>query len=84
MTTSPTRTPEAHEMDSHAALPKADLGRLLTSTEVAQTIRVPSATLRYWRHVGIGPRSFKMGPRRVLYREEDVLAWAAEQYGVAG
>ncbi|MEO6996480.1 MAG: helix-turn-helix domain-containing protein [Terracoccus sp.] len=55
-------------------------GRLLTSAEVAQLIRVPPATLRYWRHIGIGPRSFKMGPRRVLYRAEDVAAWVATQY----
>ncbi len=43
-------------------------------------IRVPEATLRYWRHIGIGPRSFKMGPRRVLYRADDVTAWVADQY----
>ena len=60
------------------------IGRLLTSAEVADVIRVPHATLRYWRHVGIGPKSFKMGPRRVLYREEDVLAWVADQYGATG
>jgi predicted DNA-binding transcriptional regulator AlpA len=55
------------------------LGRLLTSAEVAEIIRVPQATLRYWRHIGIGPRSFKMGPRRVLYRENDVVAWVDQQ-----
>jgi predicted DNA-binding transcriptional regulator AlpA len=58
----------------------AHVGRLLNSAEVAQLIRVPEATLRYWRHVGIGPRSFKMGPRRVLYRADDVDAWVAAQY----
>jgi predicted DNA-binding transcriptional regulator AlpA len=55
------------------------VGRLLTSAEVAQLIRVPQATLRYWRYIGIGPKSFKMGPRRVLYREADVLTWVDEQ-----
>jgi predicted DNA-binding transcriptional regulator AlpA len=54
--------------------------RLLNSAEVAEMIRVPEATLRYWRHIGIGPRSFKMGPRRVLYLAEDVTAWVATQY----
>ena len=63
---------------------EAEVGRLLTSAEVAQIIRVPHATLRYWRHIGIGPKSFKMGPRRVLYRVEDVLAWVSEQYGAGG
>ncbi len=44
-----------------------EVGTLLTSAELAKIIRVPHATLRYWRHVGVGPRSFKMGDRRVLY-----------------
>jgi len=43
-------------------------------------IRVPAATLRYWRHQGTGPQSFKMGPRRVMYRERDVLDWIDTQY----
>lgn len=54
--------------------------RLLNSAEVADLIRVPEATLRYWRHIGIGPKSFKMGPRRVLYLATDVTAWVDEQY----
>ncbi|GAA2184683.1 hypothetical protein GCM10009785_33580 [Brooklawnia cerclae] len=48
--------------------------KLLTTPEVAEQIRVPEATLRYWRHMGLGPRSAKLG-RRVVYREDDVLAW---------
>ena len=52
----------------------------LTSAEVAELIRIPAATLRYWRYVGSGPKSFKMGPRRVLYRAEDVASWVAAQY----
>ncbi len=54
--------------------------RLLTLDEVAELIRVPAATLRYWRHRGTGPKSFKMGPRRVMYRERDVLQWIDGQY----
>ena len=30
---------------------------LLTMQEVADVVRVPVATLRYWRHLGTGPRS---------------------------
>ena len=79
-------------MQTTTALPTAtgvlhlaeSVGDLLTSVEVAEIIRVPHATLRYWRHIGIGPKSFKMGPRRVLYRVEDVLAWVSEQYGAGG
>lgn len=37
------------------------------------------STLRYWRHIGMGPVSFKVG-RRVLYRKTDVDAWLAAQY----
>ena len=54
--------------------------RVLTLNEVAEMIRVPAATLRYWRHQGTGPQSFKMGPRRVMYRERDVLDWIETQY----
>ncbi len=39
--------------------------RVLTLNEVGEMIRVPTATLRYWRQRGTGPKSFKMGPRRV-------------------
>jgi len=31
---------------------------LLTITEAADLLRAPVATLRYWRHLGTGPRSF--------------------------
>lgn len=36
---------------------------LLTITEAAHLTRAPVATLRYWRHLGIGPRSFRLGRR---------------------
>ena len=48
---------------------------LLTTDEVATYFRTVPGTVRYWRHVGKGPRSLKVG-RRVLYRESDVKAWA--------
>jgi hypothetical protein len=47
---------------------------LRTFTEASQVLRTPVATLRYSRHLGIGPRSFRLG-RRVLYRRDDVHAW---------
>lgn len=50
----------------------------LTTVEVAAIVRSPAETVRYWRHIGTGPKSFKLG-RRVLYDEADVLAWIAEQ-----
>jgi DNA-binding transcriptional MerR regulator len=51
---------------------------LLTMDEVAERLRSPISTLRFWRHSGTGPASFKVG-RRVVYREADVLAWLDEQ-----
>lgn len=47
----------------------------LTTAEVAEIFRTSPETVRFWRHTGKGPRSFKVG-RRVLYRESDVQAWA--------
>jgi len=50
----------------------------LTTDEVANKVRAKAETVRYWRHIGAGPKSFKVG-RRVLYAAEDVEAWIAEQ-----
>lgn len=49
----------------------------LTTNEVAEALRTPAETVRYWRHVGKGPKSFKIG-RRVLYAAEDVEAFIAD------
>lgn len=49
----------------------------MTTEEVAARARTTPDTCRYWRHIGKGPRSFKVG-RRVLYAREDVEAWLAE------
>jgi len=51
---------------------------LLTTTELAEITRTPASTLRYWRHIGTGPHSFRLG-RRVVYRRADVTAWLDEQ-----
>jgi predicted DNA-binding transcriptional regulator AlpA len=51
---------------------------LLTTAEVALILRAPVSTVRYWRYLNTGPKSFKLG-RRVVYRRSDVHAWLAEQ-----
>jgi predicted DNA-binding transcriptional regulator AlpA len=51
---------------------------LLTLVETAERLKTPEATLRYWRHKGEGPASFKLG-RRVVYAESVVDAWVAAQ-----
>lgn len=52
----------------------------LTTTEVGELLRTSPETVRFWRHVGKGPASFKAG-RRVLYDRTDVMAWIDEQRG---
>ncbi len=49
----------------------------LTTPELSVQIRTPVETLRYWRHVGKGPRSVKWG-RKVFYPVEDVERWERE------
>jgi hypothetical protein len=48
--------------------------RLLTTEKVAVRFRTSPATVRYWRHVGIGPAGIKVG-RRVLYDEAECDRW---------
>ena len=51
---------------------------LLTVAEAADFLRTPVATLRYWRHMGIGPTGFRLG-RRVVYSRADLISWLAQQ-----
>ena len=64
----------------HTADPTSEL---LTIGEAAQLLRAPVATLRYWRHLGTGPHSFRLG-RRVVYRREDLRAWVDRRHGEGG
>ena len=51
---------------------------MLTLQEACAFLRVPEGTLRYWRHLGCGPRSFKIG-RHVRYWRTDLILWLTEQ-----
>ena len=42
-------------------------------------VNLPVGTLRWFRHTGEGPKSFKLG-RSVRYRKSDVEAWIEEHY----
>ena len=64
-------------MPEHTA---GDEPELLTITEAADVLRAPVATLRYWRHLGTGPSSFRLG-RRVLYRTDDLRNWIDAKHG---
>ena len=48
--------------------------RLLTTEEVAQHFRTSPSTVRYWRHLGIGPAGIHIG-RRVLYDQAECDRW---------
>jgi hypothetical protein len=55
------------------------MDKILTKSEAAERIRRPKATLDFWRHKGIGPKSFLLAGR-IVYRESDLEAWLDEQY----
>jgi excisionase family DNA binding protein len=58
---------------------RAQTSQYLTTAELAELLRTPAETVRYWRHVGRGPKSFRFpGARRVLYAREDVEAFIAD------
>ena len=48
--------------------------KYMTTAEIAEVCRTSPDTVRYWRHIGKGPASFKVG-RRVLYEVGVVEAW---------
>jgi predicted DNA-binding transcriptional regulator AlpA len=51
---------------------------IIRTPEVSKLTGAPPGTVRYWDHTGRGPRSFKLGGRRV-WRKSEVLRWIAEQ-----
>lgn len=50
------------------------MDQLLTTHDLAEQLRLADETVRYWRHVGVGPRYLKVG-RNIRYRTADVEAW---------
>ncbi|MGO3510120.1 MAG: helix-turn-helix domain-containing protein [Glutamicibacter arilaitensis] len=59
--------------------PAPDPYTLSLIEEAAEFLRVPVATLRYWRHMGTGPKSARIGGR-VMYKQVDLEAWINEQF----
>jgi predicted DNA-binding transcriptional regulator AlpA len=52
---------------------------LLLTAEAAARLRMPVGTLRYWRHIGHGPPSVKIG-RRVMYDADELDAWVERHF----
>lgn len=56
------------------------MGRLLTTKEVAERLRVSPSTLRWWRQIDYdGPKGFKVGEKKVVYDESEIEAYLARQ-----
>jgi predicted DNA-binding transcriptional regulator AlpA len=49
----------------------------LSDSETATKLRVNKKTTARWRTSGEGPPYVRVGPRRILYRQKDLDAWAA-------
>lgn len=75
MTTQPDH--EALGPEGYARQLKAD-DEILYLPEAAAFVRKSVGTLRYYRHLGIGPRSFRHG-RNVAYWKTDLILWLAEE-----
>ena len=54
------------------------MGKLMTVEDLADRVNLSVSTIRYWAQQGTGPRSIKLGRRR-MYRPEDVEAWLEAQ-----
>lgn len=52
----------------------------MTINEVAELARTSPSSVRFWVHSGTGPRSVRLGRRR-LFAVADVEKWLDEQYG---
>ena len=64
--------PTSTSYDNH------DNDQMFSIGEAADFLRVSIDTMRYWRHRGIGPASFKVG-RHVRYWRSELIRWLAEQ-----
>jgi prophage regulatory protein len=76
------------DIDSDVAAPAdTDQGSgqadYLGSAALEQMTGIPASTWRYWVLTGTGPKSFKIGRRRVWKRSE-VVAWLAAQEAATG
>jgi predicted DNA-binding transcriptional regulator AlpA len=55
------------------------MSELLRTREVHEKTGIPVATLRWWRHRGEGPPSFKLGKKTVVYPADGLAVWISNQ-----
>jgi hypothetical protein len=75
--TNPADDTDALAPEEYARRVKAG-DEILYLKEAAAFVRKPEGTMRYYRHLGIGPRSFRHG-RNVAYWQTDLILWLAEE-----
>ena len=63
---------------THIPFPERDPEELLSLSEVAEILKVPVNTLRWWRQRNTGPEFFKMG-RRLVTTVGDVRRFIRQQ-----
>jgi excisionase family DNA binding protein len=56
---------------------------ILRLEQIAERTGVSIDTLRWYRHKGIGPKTWRLG-RRVVAYEDDVDAWLEQQANAEG
>ena len=68
---------------AHTTVPEVD--RLLTAGQVAEMTGLSKNTLSWYRHVndGRGPKWFRLGPKKVVYKRSDVQAWLDAAYAAS-
>ena len=62
--------------------PHAD-DKLLTIQEVADVVRVPVVTLRYWRHLGTGPRTSALAAASATGARRSSPGWTTRPIATA-
>lgn len=65
-------------------MPNVDHDVLMTDRGIEEFTggAIKAATLRTWRHRrnGEGPRWFRLGAKKIVYKRSDVVAWLEQQY----
>ncbi len=69
----PIKSNAARHTQQTAALPPVYLNERVAAAYLGISIR----TIQRWRIAGDGPAYHQFGPRRILYRQSDLDAWAA-------